>query len=182
VKRAFGETVVERDVWAETFAPSLPLDFDNGWQLEVGLEDQLHIHFDTECSRFALTDSIIGTISFAIVSALRIKSADLSLVRREIVGNRITDQEALVKAQVLDGPAQAGDVVKFKLPLANLRDLTPTLKDVEKSMHLCYFVNLIIYDDQGHRYFKQQEVELFRPLPVETAAPNSHVIALRDLL
>lgn len=175
VKRGLGSDLQgQRAIWVRDYTPPLipetainsvdvidAIDVIDGWKLEVGLEDQLHINFTSPKSHFALTDCIEGELHFSLVN-LKIKSADLSLVRREIVGNHITDQEVLQRYQIIDGPPQRHDTIPFKLPLRNLRDLTPSLRDVEKIGSLLYFVNLIIYDVEGRRYFKQQEVKLYR--------------------
>lgn len=160
VKRGLGDVSCQRGIWVRDFTPN-PLISDPGWQLEVGLEDQLHINFTSSQSRYALDDFIEGELHFSLVN-LKIKSADLSIVRREIVGTQVTDQEVLQRYQIIEGPPARYDTIPFKLPLANLRDLTPSLRDIEKVGSLLYFVNLIIYDVEGRRYFKQQEIQLYR--------------------
>ena len=160
LKRPLGDIRQERDFWVQLHSP-VPVELDSGWQLEVGIEEQLHLFFSSSKTRFALNETIAGVLQFTLVN-IRIKSADISLIRREIVGNRITDQEVLLKMQVLDGPAGRHDSMPFTIPLANLKDLTPTFVDVEKSVTLLYLLNLIIYDQSGHRYYKQQEIQLYR--------------------
>lgn len=161
IKRGLGGDVSgQRNIWVLDYTPA-PLTPDPGWQLEVGLEDQLHINFISPQSRYSLTSCIEGELHFLLVN-LKIKSADLSLVRREIVAGRITDQEVLQRFQIIEGPPARYDTIPFRLPLANLKDLTPSLRDVEMTGSLLYFVNLIIYDVEGRRYFKQQEIHLYR--------------------
>jgi len=159
-KRPLGDIQQDRDLWVQLKCP-VPLGLDDGWLLEVGIEEQLHLFFSSSKSRFSLNETIDGLLQFTLVK-IRIKGADISLIRREVVNNRITDQEVLLKMQVLDGPAGKNDSMPFKIPLVNLRDLTPTFVDVEKSVTLIYLLNLIIYDQNGHRYYKQQEVQLYR--------------------
>lgn len=160
IKRGFGDICNSRNIWIKDFSP-VPLTPDSGWKLEVGLEDQLHINFTSQKSRFSLKESVEGELHFSLVN-LKIKSADLSLVRREIVGTQITDQEVLHRYQIIDGPPARYDTIPFKFPLKNLKDLTPSFKEIEKIASLLYFVNLIIYDVEGRRYFKQQEIQLYR--------------------
>lgn len=161
IKRGLGGDVNgQRAIWVRDYTPA-PLISDPGWQLEVGLEDQLHINFIAPKSRYFLDSCLEGELHFALVN-LKIKSADLSLVRREIVAGRITDQEVLQRFQIIEGPPARYDTIPFRLPLANLKDLTPSLRDIEMVGSLLYFVNLIIYDVEGRRYFKQQEVQLYR--------------------
>lgn len=178
IKKTIADVVDERVIWVQAFDDAIaPSSLDDGWQLDIGLENQLHISFTAPKQRYALTDHLCGTLDFSLVN-LHIKSADLSIVRREMVGSRITDQEVLLRYQVIDGPPRRHDSIPFRLPLANLRDLTPTLRDVEKSASLLYFVNLIMYDDQGRRYFKQQEIELHR----RPASSEQQPVSLMSLL
>ena len=144
IKRGFGDVTSQRGIWVQDYTP-IPQINDSGWQLEVGLEDQLHINFTSPLSRFDLDGSVEGELHFSLVN-LKIKSVDLSLVRRELLGHQITDQEVLQRYQVIEGSPARYDTIPFKLPLKNLRDLTPSLRDIEKTLSLIYFVNLIIYD------------------------------------
>jgi Vacuolar protein sorting-associated protein 26 len=41
-------------------------------------------------------------------------------------------------------------------------DLTPTYKNVHNKFNVKYFLNLVLVDEEDRRYFKQQEIELFR--------------------
>ena len=160
VKRGLGDVSSQRTIWVRDFTPN-PHVSDPGWQLEVGLEDQLHINFTSSQSRYALDQFIEGELHFSLVN-LKIKSADLSIVRREIVGTQVTDQEVLQRYQIIEGSPARHDTIPVKVPFSNLRDLTPSLRDIEKVGSLLYFVNLIIYDVEGRRYFKQQEIQLYR--------------------
>lgn len=174
IKRGLGDISGSRNIWVKDYSP-VPLTLDQGWALEVGLEDQLHINFTSPKSRFSLNDNIEGELHFSLVH-LKIKSADLSLVRREIVANQITDQEVLHRYQIIDGSPARYDTIPFRFPLKNLKDLTPSLKEVEKIGSLLYFVNLIIYDVEGRRYFKQQEIQLYRDEKQEKQSKNLHFL------
>ena len=174
VKRGLGDISCSRNIWVKDYSP-VPFTPDPGWSLEVGLEDQLHINFNSPKSRFSLNDKIEGELHFSLVH-LKIKSADLSLVRREIVANQITDQEVLHRYQIIDGPPARYDTIPFRFPLKNLKDLTPSLKEIEKIGSLLYFVNLIIYDVEGRRYFKQQEIQLYRDQKQENENGKLHLI------
>jgi vacuolar protein sorting-associated protein 26 len=41
-------------------------------------------------------------------------------------------------------------------------DLTPTMKDINKKFSVRYFLNLVLVDEDDRRYFKQQEITLWR--------------------
>ena len=41
-------------------------------------------------------------------------------------------------------------------------DLTPTYPNVNNRFQCRYFLNLVLIDEEERRYFKQQEIELWR--------------------
>lgn len=41
-------------------------------------------------------------------------------------------------------------------------DLTPTMRDINKKFSVRYFLNLVLMDTEDRRYFKQQEITLWR--------------------
>lgn len=41
-------------------------------------------------------------------------------------------------------------------------DLTPSYKDVHNKFSVRYFLNLVLVDEEDRRYFKQQEIVLYR--------------------
>ena len=41
-------------------------------------------------------------------------------------------------------------------------NLTPTFKNINNKFSVKYFLNLVLVDEEDRRYFKQQEVQLWR--------------------
>ncbi len=41
-------------------------------------------------------------------------------------------------------------------------DLTPTYREVHNKFSVKYFLNLVLVDEEDRRYFKQQEITLYR--------------------
>lgn len=41
-------------------------------------------------------------------------------------------------------------------------DLTPTYENVHNKFTVRYFLNLVLVDEEDRRYFKQQEIRLYR--------------------
>ena len=41
-------------------------------------------------------------------------------------------------------------------------DLTPTFKNVHNKFSVRYSLNLVLVDEEDRRYFKQQEISLYR--------------------
>ena len=89
---------------------------------------------------------------------------ELSLIKRETVGtgqNAITENETVNKFEIMDGAPVKGEVVPVRFYLAS-SDLTPTYKSVNNRVSCKYILNLVLLDEDERRYFKQQEIELWR--------------------
>jgi len=41
-------------------------------------------------------------------------------------------------------------------------DLTPSYKNINNKFSVKYFLNLVLVDEEDRRYFKQQEIQLWR--------------------
>ena len=55
----------------------------------------------------------------------------------------------------------AGETIPIRLFLGGF-DLTPTFRDVNKKFSTRYYLNLVLIDEENRRYFKQQEITIFR--------------------
>lgn len=75
-----------------------------------------------------------------------------------------TESQTLTKHEIMDGAPVKGEVVPVKLFLAGLpADLTPTYTAQQNNrFSVKYFLNLVLVDEEDRRYFKQQEIILWR--------------------
>ena len=55
----------------------------------------------------------------------------------------------------------AGESIPVRLMLSPY-DLTPTYRNVANRFNVKYYLNLVLVDEEERRYFKQQEIVLFR--------------------
>lgn len=73
----------------------------------------------------------------------------------------------------------AGESIPIRVFLAGY-DLTPTMRDINKKFSVRYFLNLVLMDTEDRRYFKQQEITLWRKADKNrksamTSSNNPHV-------
>lgn len=54
-----------------------------------------------------------------------------------------------------------GETIPIRLFLGGF-DLTPTFRDVNKKFSVRYYLNLVLIDEENRRYFKQQEITVYR--------------------
>ena len=178
----------EHDVWVQMLGtePS----HHEAIKMEVGIEDCLHIEFEYDRKHYHLRDMIRGKIHFLLVR-IKIKHMELAVLRRETSGEGVaaasteagsqqqappqqqqqhhdassiyTETQTLVKYEIMDGAPVKGEVIPVKLSLSGIpADLTPTYTAVNNRFSVRYFLNLVLVDEDDRRYFKQQEIVLWR--------------------
>merc|ERR1712045_193605 len=76
-------------------------------------------------------------------------------------GNQKMDSETLTKFEIMDGAPVKDECIPVRLYLTGF-DLTPTFKSVQNKFSVRYFLNLVLVDEEDRRYFKQQEITLWR--------------------
>lgn len=178
----------EHDIWIQVLGQA-PAQ-NQAIKMEVGIEDCLHIEFEYERRVYHLQDTILGKIHFLLVR-IKIKHMELAVIRRETSGERVgttgggngpsvpqggtnnnhdsgggnvfTETQTLVKYEIMDGAPVKGEVIPVKLSMRGIpADLTPTYSSVNNRFSVRYFLNLVLVDEEDRRYFKQQEIILWR--------------------
>merc|ERR1712135_253321 len=138
-------------------------EVNNTIKMEVGIEDCLHIEFEYDKSKYHLKDVIVGKIYFLLVR-IKIKHMELAIIKRETTGsgpNTFNENETIAKYEIMDGAPVKGESIPIRVFLAGY-DLTPTMRDVNKKFSVRYLLNLVLIDEEERRYFKQQEIVLWR--------------------
>nr|ODN92886.1 vacuolar protein sorting 26 [Cryptococcus depauperatus CBS 7855] len=158
---SMNRAVKEREVWVHSYR--MPPEANVGIKMEVGIEDCLHIEFEYNKAKYHLKDVIVGKIYFLLVR-IKIKHMELSIIRRETTGappNQYNESETITKFEIMDGAPVRGETIPIRLFLGGF-ELTPTFRDVNKKFSTRYYLNLVLIDEENRRYFKQQEITIFR--------------------
>lgn len=164
IARRLTDIVKEYDLVVHQLA-TFP-DVNTSIKMEVGIEDCLHIEFEYNKSKYHLKDVIVGKIYFLLVR-IKIQHMELQLIKKEITGagaNTTTESETIAKYEIMDGAPVKGESIPIRLFLSGY-ELTPTMRDVNKKFSVRYFINLVLIDEEDRRYFKQQEIMLWRKAP-----------------
>jgi len=151
----------EMDILVHTLA-TYP-EMNNPIKMEVGIEECLHIEFEYNKSKYHLKDVIVGKIYFLLVR-IKIKHMEVAIIKRETTGsgpNTFHDNETIAKYEIMDGAPVKGESIPIRVFLAGY-DLTPTMRDINKKFSVKYYLNLVLVDEEERRYFKQQEITLWR--------------------
>ncbi|CAF2840750.1 unnamed protein product [Rotaria sp. Silwood2] len=160
IKR-FSNNVFERDICVHQLS-QYP-EINNSIKMEVGIEDCLHIEFEYNKSKYHLKDAIVGKIYFLLVR-IKIKHMEIAIIKKENAGtgpNIYAENETIAKYEIMDGAPVRGESIPIRLFLAGY-ELTPTMKDIQRKFSVRYFLNLVLVDEEERRYFKQQEIVLWR--------------------
>jgi len=131
--------------------------------MEVGIEECLHIEFEYNKGKYHLKDCVVGKVYFFLVR-IKIKYMELCVIRRETIGSgttSTTENATVGKFEVMDGCPAKGEVIPIRLYLSGY-ELTPTYKNINNKFSVKYFLNLVLVDEEDRRYFKQQEITLWR--------------------
>ncbi|RXM95289.1 Vacuolar protein sorting-associated protein 26B-A [Acipenser ruthenus] len=144
ISRRLNDVVKEMDIVVHTLS-TYP-ELNSSIKMEVGIEDCLHIEFEYNKSKYHLKDVIVGKIYFLLVR-IKVKHMEIDIIKRETTGtgpNVYHENETIAK-----------------LFLAGY-ELTPTMRDINKKFSVRYYLNLVLIDEEERRYFKQQEITLWR--------------------
>ncbi|EKF29114.1 vacuolar protein sorting-associated protein-like, putative [Trypanosoma cruzi marinkellei] len=133
--------------------------------MDVGVENFLHIEFKYDKKIFHLQERVLGKVTFKVAD-MDIKYGEVGVVRKEFIGpGNTTDtmqSETLQKFEIMDGTPIVGEVIPIRLYLRSIPHLTPTYPNVHNCFRVLYFLNLVLITGEGRRYFKQQEITLYR--------------------
>ena len=110
-----------------------------------------------------MKDVIVGKIYFLLVR-IKIKNMELSIIKRESTGsgsNQYNESETITKFEIMDGAPVRGESIPIRLFLSGF-EITPTYRDINMKFSARYYLNLVLVDEENRRYFKQQEITIYR--------------------
>jgi vacuolar protein sorting-associated protein 26 len=137
----------------------------NAVSMEVGVDNVLHIEFKYDKRHFHQRERVLGLVTFKVMD-LDLQYGEVGIVRKEYIGpgrqNDPVETETLQKFEIMDGTPVVGEVVPIRLYLNSIPRLTPSYPNIHNLFRVIYFVNLVLVTGEGKRYFKQQEITLYR--------------------
>ena len=162
VTRSYSSNIYkEQEFWVQCLNEQP--EINTAIKMEVGIEDCLHIEFEYDKGKYNLKDVIIGKIYFLLV-CIKIKHMEVTIIRRETAGqgqNATPGNDTVTKFEIMDGAPVRGESIPVRLFLEGF-PLTPTYRNVNNMFSTRYYVNLVLVDEEDRRYFKQQEITLWR--------------------
>jgi len=153
---------IEEDIYVRN---STPPHEPSELKLEVGVEDALQLQFTYDSSTLHCKSRIKGYVDFKM-NLIKIRQMQMQILRRELVATGFEAEPALVststigKFQIMDGDPVKGERIPIVIYLGSMPELTPTIKS--KQFSVKYYLNLVLIDVDGRRYFKSSEIILWR--------------------
>jgi len=155
--------------WEREFGVSNPLKRENVFlknneniKMEVGIDEWLHLSVLLDQSKLGIKDCITGKVEFKKVS-MKLKNMLLQVIKRETIIGMYEDNSIICKFEIMDGAPVKNETIPIRFFLKPY-ELTPTYQNVNNKFSVKYFINLVLYDINEKRYYKQHEIELFRIL------------------
>ena len=165
ITRQYSSRVVhEETIRVHVSAGTEEPETNNSIKMEVGIEDCLHIEFEYNKAKYHLKDAVLGKIFFLLVR-IKIKHMEIAIIKRESTGtgaNTYNENETVAKFEIMDGAPVRGESIPIRLFLGGFDALTPSFRNVSNKFSVKYFLNLVLIDEEDRRYFKQQEINLYR--------------------
>jgi len=153
---------IEEDMYVRN--STLPLE-PKELKLEVGVEDALQLQFTYDSSTIDCSSRIKGHVDFKM-NHIKIRQMQMQILRRELVATGFDAEPALVststigKFQIMDGDPVPGERIPIVIYLGSMPELTATIHT--KQFTVKYYLNLVLVDVDGRRYFKSSEIILWR--------------------
>ena len=130
-------------------------------EMNVGIEDFLHLNFILDKNKYSTKDVITGRIIFKKVS-FKLKTMALEIIKKETdINGQTCNNLTLCKFEIMDGAPIKNEIIPIRFFLAPY-ELTPTYKNINNIFSVRYYINLVIYDSNDKRYYKQHEIILYR--------------------
>lgn len=164
IMRQYSSRIVHEETIRVHVASAEEPESNGSIKMEVGIEDCLHIEFEYNKSKYHLKDAVLGKIFFLLVR-IKIKHMEIAIIKRESTGtgvNTYNENETVAKFEIMDGAPVRGESIPIRLFLGGFDALTPTFRNVNNKFSVKYFLNLVLIDEEDRRYFKQQEIMLYR--------------------
>jgi len=85
-------------------------------QMEVGIEECLHIEFEYDKNKYHMKDTVVGKIYFLLVR-IKLKHMEIEIRRRETIGSGSharNENETLAKYEIMDGAPVRGESIPIR--------------------------------------------------------------------
>ena len=131
--------------------------------INIGVENVIHVNIKLLKSKFFLDDVIVGKIKI-VKSKIQLINVILSIKKKEIINmenSNISSEEIIARYELVEGFPEEGDESFFRYQLKSIKNLSPSYENNEK-FSVQYFLGFEFYDNNEYQFFKNVDVEIYR--------------------
>ena len=156
-------------------------------EINIGVENVIHVRINLLKTKFFLDDVIIGKIKI-IKSEIELNSIFLTIKREEKyyqLDDIKVKNEDLSNYEIAEGFIEQGDELCFKYFLKNIKNLTPSYdykNDNNNKISVKYYLCFCFNDDQGYQFFKHIEIDIYRMNVSNINKEEAKFISIRNLM
>ena len=156
-------------------------------EINIGVENVIHVRINLLKTKFFLDDVIIGKIKI-IKSEIELNSIFLTIKREEKyyqLDDIKVKNEDLSNYEIAEGFIEQGDELCFKYFLKNIKNLTPSYdykNDNNNKISVKYYLCFCFNDDQGYQFFKHIEIDIYRMNISDIDKEEAKFISIRNLM
>ena len=149
-------------------------DNNKNLNINIGVEDVIHVNIKLLKTKYCLDDVIIGKIKI-VKNEIQLNNIFLEIKKEEKinVGNsNFANCENLARYELVEGYPEQEDEIYFRYYLNGVKNLTPSYNDMnkddkndnnnEKKFEVRYFLTFQFNDDTGYQFFKNIEIHILR--------------------
>ena len=137
-------------------------------EINIGVENVIHVKINLMKTKFFLDDVIIGKMKI-VKSEIELNNIKLVIKKEEKIfqlDDILVHNEDLSTYEIAEGLIEQGDELYFKYYLKNIKNLTPCYdykdENDKNKMNVKYFLCFCYNDDQGYEFFKHIEIDIYR--------------------
>lgn len=148
----------------EVLSDYLNKEINKPLEVNIGVENIIHIKINLMKTKFFLDDIIIGKI-LIVKSKIQITNCFMTIKKEEKIniGNTsITKEYNLANFELIEGLPETKDEIFIRYYLNGVKNLTPTYEDIEGKYSVKYFLGFEFHDNSNYDFFKNIVIDIYR--------------------
>ena len=156
-------------------------------EINIGVENIIHVRLNLLRTKFFLDDVIIGKIKI-IKSEIELNRISLTIKKEEKyfqLDDVIVKNEDLSNYEIAEGFIEQGDEICFKYFLKNIKNLTPSYEykeDNKNKMSVKYYLCFCFNDEQGYEFYKHIEINIYRMNINDIDKENKNFLSIKSIM
>ena len=159
----------------------------NKKEINIGVENIIHVRISLLKTKFFLDDVIVGKIKI-IKSEIELNNIFLTIKKEEKyfqLDDVMVNNEDISNYEIAEGFFEQRDEICFKYFLRNIKNLSPSYdykEDNKNKISVKYYLCFCFNDDQGYQFFKHIEIDIYRMNITNMTKEDKKFISSKSLM